>query len=137
MKVIIAGSRDLSVPSHEIDRCLSIAGYAPTEIVSGAARGIDRCGEIWAQDHQIKVSRFSADWAALGKIAGPVRNRHMAEYGDALLAFPGTGRGTWDMIEKMAWRGKPAFVWSLQYGRPIERHEWSIRQPQRTERAEA
>lgn len=124
MKVIIAGSRDLSIPSSEINRILGIAGFRPDVIVSGGARGIDRCGESYAEDNQIPIKRFLADWDKHGKAAGPIRNAEMAEYADALVAFPGIGKGTWGMIKLMIDNGKPLVVYDLSKNRFLE--TWEI-----------
>ena len=56
-----------------------------TEVISGTAHGIDTLGEKWAERHGIPVKRFPADWNAHGKSAGPIRNRQMAQYADALI----------------------------------------------------
>jgi len=99
MKLIVAGSREFSnielMKSH-------IKRLEPTEIVSGCARGADKLGETIAAELNIPVKRFPADWAKYGRAAGPIRNGCMANYGDALLAFPiGQSRGTRNMIKQM------------------------------------
>ncbi|WP_197026348.1 hypothetical protein [Polaribacter sp. Hel_I_88] len=44
--------------------------------------------------------RFPAEWNKFGKAAGPVRNKEMAIYADALIAFwDGKSRGTKNMIQ--------------------------------------
>ena len=54
--------------------------------------------EIKEKGYQIK--RFPADWGKYGKKAGIIRNRAMAEYADALLAYwDGKSSGTRNMIE--------------------------------------
>ncbi len=70
-----------------------------TQVVSGGARGVDAQGEAWAVEKDIKVVRFLADWNRYRKAAGPVRNRKMAAYADAVALFPG-GRGTENMYEE-------------------------------------
>ena len=124
MRLIISGSRDLTIPTVELNQIIEIAGFKPTEIVSGAARGIDLCGEKWAVDNQVHVARFPADWDKYGPAAGPIRNKEMAEYGDALLAFPGVGKGTWGMINLMREADKPYKVFSLSKGMFLE--EWEL-----------
>jgi len=64
-----------------------------TEVVSGGATGIDKEGEDYAYAHGIPVKRFPADWDKHGKAAGPIRNRDMAKYADAVALFAG-GIGT-------------------------------------------
>lgn len=103
MKVIVAGSRDfgdrkllnsildLYLEDHEIE-----------EIVSGACpSGADEMGEQWAFKRGIDVKKFPANWALYGHPAGPIRNREMAEYADALVVFwDGESRGTKSMIRE-------------------------------------
>ena len=85
--------------------------FSVKEVVSGAARGIDRSGEIWAAWQDVKVSRFPADWQSFGRSAGPKRNRQMAAYADALIAFwDGKSKGTLNMINEMRKLGKPYHV---------------------------
>lgn len=75
------------------------------EVVTGAARGADTVAHEWAQSQGLPTREFPADWSR-GLGAGPARNREMALYGDALVAFAG-GRGTSDMIRAMSDQGKP------------------------------
>lgn len=100
MKAIIAGGRDY-VATDATWRFLDDAHrfYPITEVVSGCARGADAAGERWAEMRGIPIRRFPADWNKHGKGAGPIRNQEMAEYADALIAFPG-GRGTADMVRR-------------------------------------
>ena len=43
---------------------------------------------------------MDAEWIKYGRAAGPRRNKQMAEYADALLAYwDGKSRGTKNMIE--------------------------------------
>jgi len=97
MKVIIAGSRtisDLELVSQAItESCFDI-----TEVVCGGAKGVDECGRLWAEKHNIPVKVFNADWNKYGKIAGPVRNFEMAKYADALvLVWDGKSPGSLSM----------------------------------------
>jgi len=100
MKVIIAGSRDFDDYSLLRDYCDHILSQkGATEVVSGTARGADQLGERYAKERGYFIQRFPADWNAYGKAAGYIRNRKMAEYADALIAFwDGKSRGTLNMI---------------------------------------
>jgi hypothetical protein len=83
-----------------------------TEIVSGAARGIDSLGERWAEyrPDPIPVKQFPADWDTHGKAAGPIRNRAMADYADALLVvWDGKSRGTKNMLDHVYRLKKPVY----------------------------
>jgi hypothetical protein len=99
MRTIIAGSRQMT---DEVLMADTLAGLAwpITEVISGGAGGADRLGEAWAARNGIPVKRFPADWARYGKGAGPVRNREMALYAEALVAFwDGRSPGTKNMID--------------------------------------
>lgn len=111
MIVIIAGSRDLWVLTDEIDAELAKAGWVPTEIVSGGARGIDTAGEFYAKSKSLGLKIFPADWDKLGRRAGFLRNEKMSHYADALLAvWDGQSRGTLNMIECMQRLEKPVHI---------------------------
>ena len=86
MRTIIAGSRQMTTEAA-MEMVLADLGWTITEVVSGGAAGADRLGEAWATRNGIPVKRFPADWARFGKGAGPVRNREMALYAEALVAF--------------------------------------------------
>jgi len=58
-----------------------------TEVVSGHAPGADTLGERFAKENNIPVKLFPAAWKKLGRAAGPVRNKAMADYAEALVAF--------------------------------------------------
>jgi len=111
MKLIIAGSRSLSVSPETISKYVNELlcemkkehlfeqDISVTEVVSGTARGIDLSGEEWAKEQNIPITRFPAKWELFGKSAGYKRNTEMAEYADALLAiYDGTSKGTKHMI---------------------------------------
>lgn len=49
MKVIIAGSRDVTFPLLHVVRAVDESGWTITEVVSGCARGVDEHGEQWAK----------------------------------------------------------------------------------------
>ena len=98
MKVIIAGSRDctdMKILLEAIDE----SKFNISEVISGGARGADALGETWAKNNNIPLKIFPADWN-IGKSAGYIRNKQMAEYGNALIAlWNGESKGTNHMIE--------------------------------------
>ena len=72
MKVIVAGSRDFkdyALLKEFLDK-LVIFRSDFTEIVSGTASGADKLGERYAQEHNLAIKRFPADWEKYGKAAG-------------------------------------------------------------------
>lgn len=100
-KVIIAGTRDFSDIDLLRDKCDQIlATKNEVEVVSGACRGADYLGEVYAKEKGYTITQFKAKWSELGKSAGYVRNAEMAEYADALIAFwDGKSKGTKHMID--------------------------------------
>ena len=102
-KVIIAGCRDYedyNTVKAYADRMLSNI-TEEIQIVSGGASGADAMGERYAKEKGYSLKRFPADWDKYGRSAGPKRNRQMAQYADALIAFwDGVSRGTKNMIDE-------------------------------------
>ena len=80
--------------------------WEPTEIISGAARGADNLGAVYAYDKGIFLWTMPADWVKHGKKAGILRNLEMAKHADALVAFwDGKSKGTKHMIQTAIDRG--------------------------------
>ena len=114
MKTIIAGCRwieDFDI----VCQAVVDSEFDITEVVSGAAKGIDTLGENWAKANDIPVKSFPANWKNIrakgavirtnkyGKYnarAGHDRNEKMVKYAKALIAiWDGESRGTGDMIK--------------------------------------
>lgn len=124
MKLIIAGSRDF-IPSNMLIDALVFDFQlldGIREVVSGGALGVDRAGESWASTYpsdELLVKRFPADWDKYGKAAGPIRNREMAAYADALLLiWNGESRGSKNMREEMLKAKKPVYEVILRRTKP-------------------
>lgn len=110
MKTIIAGSKTCTDMS-ELLAAIEKAGWTPTTVISGTAKGADTLGEQWAEENGVPVERFTPDWRKYGKAAGPIRNRNMAQAGEALIAlWDGKSRGTKNMIETAYKNGLKVFV---------------------------
>jgi hypothetical protein len=127
MKLIIAGGREVEVSCVFIHEILKVFNLNPREIVSGGARGIDRCGEQYVKyyndlnpspilsissktSHQLGLTIFEADWEQYGKAAGPIRNGEMAQYADALLLiWDGESKGSANMKFQMEQAKKPIY----------------------------
>lgn len=99
-KVIIAGGRDFNnyeLLKEKVDFLLQNKGEI--EIVSGAARGADKLGERYAKEKGYPINSHPANWDLYGKSAGYIRNKEMAKYANALIAFwDGKSKGTNHMI---------------------------------------
>lgn len=99
MRVIIAGSRDIT-NYNALLQAIADSGFEITTVISGAARGVDKLGEIYASENQIDCELYPPDWNKYGKSAGHRRNADMANVADALIAlWDGESRGTKSMIE--------------------------------------
>jgi hypothetical protein len=103
MRVIIAGSRcfkDYNVMEKFCDRVLSKQNKEDVVIISGTARGADTLGEEYAEKKGYRLEKYPADWKTHGNRAGIIRNCHMGDIADALIAFhDGQSRGTLHMID--------------------------------------
>ena len=100
MKVIIAGGRDFdNYEKLKLVCDFTLVSSADIEIVSGGCKGADLLGERYAKENNYPIKRFNADWDKHGKAAGPIRNKQMSEYADALICFwDGESKGTKNMI---------------------------------------
>lgn len=100
IRLIVAGPRDYTDEETVFYHITQFKlRYGIDEIVSGGATGVDSLAEKYAAVYQIPLKVFPADWKQYGKAAGPIRNRQMAEYANALLAFDKGTRGTRNMIQ--------------------------------------
>lgn len=109
MKVAVIGSRGLLV--NDLQK------YLPpdtTEIVSGGAKGIDSCAEIFAKQNGIPIKIFLPEYEKYGKSAPLKRNIQIIDYADTVLAFwDGISHGTKFSIEKCYENGKPIKVFKV------------------------
>lgn len=125
IKLIVAGSRtinDYALVSEAIYSGLAYLGYLlealdVSELISGAARGVDQLGERWAKDNQVDIKRMPAEWQRYGKSAGYRRNEEMAIYANAdgrgvlIAIWDGQSRGTKHMIDLAKKHGLLTLVW--------------------------
>jgi hypothetical protein len=71
-----------------------------TEIVSGGARGADSLAERWANENNIPVKVYPAEWEKYGRRAGMIRNRYIISNSEYCFAFwDGFSHGTKNDIE--------------------------------------
>ncbi len=135
-RVLVCGSRDWRDPTP-IQHALAElqAAWGSFEVVDGGARGADTLARQIAQDLNLPVHEFPADWEPYGKAAGMIRNHDGAtlarRQGGAswtlhrmlddlleadqrlVLAFPlPQSRGTRDMIRRAEKAGVEARVFA-------------------------
>lgn len=115
MRCVIAGGREHRDP-RILEAALAACPFTDSieEVIEGGAAGIDALAAEWAKKRGLRHTRVVADWKKHGKAAGPMRNRIMAEIGDALLAIPGEGPGTISMIREAAKAGLTVFVYDVK-----------------------
>lgn len=111
MKIAVAGSRHLderlvqpiiySMFNYIESTIKGQFGFIE-EIVSGGCRGVDVVGEKVAEECVIKITKFEPDWNKYGKVAGPLRNKEIANYADVLLLiWDGKSKGSLSMKREM------------------------------------
>ena len=95
MRLAIIGSRGLILEN--------ISDYIPEgvcEIISGGAKGIDRCAEKYAKEKGIKMTVILPDYRRYKRGAPLVRNKEIIMAADEVIAFWDTAsRGTRSAIE--------------------------------------
>lgn len=98
MRTIIAGSRDATNYKDLLD-ALDKINWKPSVVLCGTARGADQLGNTYANNNDIPVEYYPANWNRDGRGAGYKRNEDMANKADALIAiWDGESKGTTHMI---------------------------------------
>lgn len=109
MKVAIIGSRNLTITNLE--------KYIPEntlEIVSGGAKGIDRCAKEFSKAHNIHYTEFRPDYIKYQRYAPLKRNLDIINYSDYVIAFwDGLSRGTKFVIDNCIALNKPIQVYII------------------------
>ena len=103
MEVIVTGGRTFTDEARLfafLDR-LHAEQFHIKRIIQGYARGADELASRWADARGIERLDYPANWEALGRAAGAIRNRAMLDkHPEAVVvAFPG-GKGTANMIRQ-------------------------------------
>ena len=101
MKVIIAGGRDFNDYETLKKVCdFMLQNQSKIEVISGTAKGADSLGERYAIEKEYTTKQFPVEWDKYDRAAGYKRNKEMAEYADALIAFwDNKSKGTGYMID--------------------------------------
>ena len=117
-RIVIGGSRhfqDYNIFCRLLDHCLEteLNGCNIT-ILSGHCSGVDRMAERYAEEHGIPLAVFPAEWERYGRAAGPLRNRHMVEQCDGIIAlWDGNSKGTKDLIATARKLDKPLWILNI------------------------
>lgn len=109
-RVVVTGPRDEKDAAfvwdmldrfHESDR-------GPiTELGEGEAKGVDTFAKEWAEDKNIPVKPYEADWDQHDEAAGTIRNGEMLDdfQPDYVLVFPRGGPGTTNCAKQARKKG--------------------------------
>ena len=112
MRLAIIGSRGL-----HIDDLYPYVPKNTTEIISGGARGIDRCAEEYANKHGLKLTVFLPDYKKYKRGAPLIRNKKIIEASDEVIAFwDGESKGTKHVIDLCKKTGKKVSVYIVKQG---------------------
>lgn len=119
-KVIVAGGRDFADYAYmkekldEVFNALGDLDSHPVEIISGMAKGADTLGIRYAEEHQLTMVLYPANWKNYPRMAGILRNMNMLVTATHLVAlWDGKSHGTKHMIEIAKEKGIP--VWIYKY----------------------
>lgn len=105
MRILVCGSRDFD-DRERLYKLLDAFIPIVEVIIEGEAKGADTLAKEWAEEREIIVMGFPANWKQWGRAAGPMRNRQMIEEGkpDLVIAFPSkllhNTKGTKDMVNQ-------------------------------------
>jgi hypothetical protein len=93
-------------------------------IIEGECRGADILGKKIAQELNLPLLQFPADWVRYGRAAGIIRNQQMIDEGNPtkVIAFHNNiekSKGTKDMINRAKKRGIKVLLIS-EWGKPVE-----------------
>lgn len=103
MKVAIVGSRSITAEIPEY--CIP---DGVTEIISGAAKGIDTSARNFAREHHIFLTDILPEYDLYGRRAPLIRNDLIISLADKVLIFwDGESRGTGYIIKKCKELRKP------------------------------
>jgi len=121
MKLLITGSRKWT--DYDLIETI-INKIKPKLIIHGGCEGADLLADQVANTFFYSKKVFLADWATLGKKAGPIRNQQMInEKPDTCVVFhedPNLGTGTRDCVTRCLQNGIPVRLFLLQNGQIIK-----------------
>lgn len=114
MKIVVCGSRDWDNYSTVYATIKKVA--SPDDIIiHGACRGADWLARSAARALGLAIDQYPAEWARLGRAAGPIRNQKMIdeEHPDLVIAFHldiDKSKGTKDMVGRARAAGIPVML---------------------------
>lgn len=114
-RILVTGCRDWEDPTSvafEPHKAAHPFAHQSVVVHGACPTGADKHAADYCERHHITQDAHPADWAKLGKGAGPARNQLMAEAGaHVCLAFwDGVSAGTRDMITRAVRYGIPVRI---------------------------
>lgn len=110
MRVLVTGSRSIDDKQFVLSE-MTDCPFDPDVIIHGDGSNVDRIAPLWATKCGAEVETHPVpDWAweQVGRKAGPLRNQHMVNNAEAVVAiWDGSSPGTKDTIHKAEARGLP------------------------------
>ena len=107
-KLLIAGSRNFN--DYQLLKKL-IKPENIECIISGCARGADTLAIKYAEEFNIPIEKYPADWNKYGRSAGYIRNKVMVDKATAVICFwDGQSKGTQHTITLTKQTNKPIKV---------------------------
>jgi len=112
-RVAIVGSRDF--PDASVVRRWVSDLSSDATVISGGARGVDVWAAEAARARGLPVLEIQAQWEALGRKAGPVRNAEIVACATRVVAFwNGRSRGTLNTVVLAAEAGLPVTILDVE-----------------------
>lgn len=112
IRLAIIGGRDFTNYEYMKNSLAKLAqDVTIIQVVSGGARGADSLGEQWANEQNIPINIFPAQWEKYGRSAGFRRNKDIINNCDMVAAFwDGQSRGTENSIQLAKEQRKPVRI---------------------------
>jgi len=112
--IAVVGSRDFA----DLGRVRRFIASLPPDVIvlSGGARGVDRCAIAAARARGLRCLEYFADWDRDGfHLAGRIRNQRVVERCDRMVAFwDGRSTGTQDAFTRALEHGRHVVVYRLR-----------------------
>ncbi len=114
VRLAIVGSRTYPNLNHVHSYVQRLEPYL-LEIISGGAIGVDTAAETAAKRLGIPTNIFLPEWERLGKDAALIRNQHIVDAADAVVAFwDEKSRGTLNSITRARRAGKLQAIYDVR-----------------------
>lgn len=107
LRVLIFGSRDYCNAQRVLDELTALQDTEGVKVViEGEAKGADTLGRLAAEQLNIPVVKFPANWKVYGRAAGSIRNQQQLDEGkpNYYLGFSShweTSKGSLDMLQRL------------------------------------